>query len=218
MMFRLRSGLSFCLVGDQPVFLDLVRDRYFLLRPQLADAFRRICEGQSDDEADGQLLLRSALIEPANASSVIKPVRTPEARRKSPAMMTGRCSALEVAVALGTEWNVRRQIRRGHLPALVCRLKELKVRLPIAKTLDDALTSRTIRSFELAKFARSPADLCLSRSTALSLRLSRLGLGADLVMGVRLIPFTAHSWVQIGDTVLNDSPEEVSRYTPIFVA
>lgn len=37
-----------------------------------------------------------------------------------------------------------------------------------------------------------------------------------LVIGVRLMPFTTHTWVQEGTTVFNDSPEFVRQYTPIF--
>lgn len=39
-----------------------------------------------------------------------------------------------------------------------------------------------------------------------------------LVIGVRLVPFTTHTWVQEGSTVLNDSPEFVRQFTPIFFA
>jgi hypothetical protein len=39
----------------------------------------------------------------------------------------------------------------------------------------------------------------------------------DLVLGVRMMPFAAHAWVQDGDTVLNDTVDYVSAYTPILV-
>ncbi len=65
---------------------------------------------------------------------------------------------------------------------------------------------------------RSPANRCLSRSIALVQRLAQLGCAAHLVMAVRAAPFAAHSWVQVDDIVLNDTPEEVSRYSPIFLA
>ena len=42
--------------------------------------------------------------------------------------------------------------------------------------------------------------------------------GADVVLAVKLGPFAAHCWTQIGDQVLNDTPEEVARFTPILVA
>jgi hypothetical protein len=39
-----------------------------------------------------------------------------------------------------------------------------------------------------------------------------------LVVGVRLMPFTTHTWVQEGRAVLNDNPEYVGQFTPIFSA
>jgi len=43
------------------------------------------------------------------------------------------------------------------------------------------------------------------------------GLAADLVVGVRLNPFAAHSWVQAGSHVLNDRMDSVRTYTPVLV-
>jgi hypothetical protein len=64
---------------------------------------------------------------------------------------------------------------------------------------------------------RTAADRCLPRSIALALRLARDGLAAQLVIGVRTNPFGAHSWAQHEDEVLNDSVEEVLRFTPILI-
>ena len=47
--------------------------------------------------------------------------------------------------------------------------------------------------------------------------LRRAGQNAAWVFGVRTWPFSAHCWLQIGDAVLDDDPERVSRYTPIMV-
>lgn len=39
-----------------------------------------------------------------------------------------------------------------------------------------------------------------------------------LVIGVKIMPFTTHTWVQEGSAVFNDSPEFVGQFTPIFSA
>jgi hypothetical protein len=57
---------------------------------------------------------------------------------------------------------------------------------------------------------------CLQDSLALHQWLGRYGAGADLVMGVKLDPFAAHCWLQVGDIVLNDLPETVAAFTPIL--
>lgn len=57
---------------------------------------------------------------------------------------------------------------------------------------------------------------CLVRSALLMRFLQLRGLGADWVFGVRLWPFTAHCWVQVGDICLNDDVERLTSYTPIY--
>lgn len=46
--------------------------------------------------------------------------------------------------------------------------------------------------------------------------LSGIGCASTLVIGVRAEPFAAHSWVQVDQVVLNDTAEEVRRFTPIL--
>lgn len=58
---------------------------------------------------------------------------------------------------------------------------------------------------------------CLVRSALLIRFLRRQGLRADWVFGVRLCPFTAHCWVQVGEVCLNDDVERLVAYTPIMV-
>lgn len=58
---------------------------------------------------------------------------------------------------------------------------------------------------------------CLVRSALLVRFLRRQGLRADWVFGVRLCPFAAHCWVQVGEVCLNDDVERLVAYTPIMV-
>ena len=60
-------------------------------------------------------------------------------------------------------------------------------------------------------------DECLFDSLVLVEFLARHGLYPTWVIGVSTNPFKAHSWVQVGDRVLNDLPERVSMFTPILV-
>jgi hypothetical protein len=48
--------------------------------------------------------------------------------------------------------------------------------------------------------------LCLQRSAATALLLKRLGWAAELVIGIQLLPFESHAWVEIDRTVVNDKP------------
>ncbi|WP_374276057.1 lasso peptide biosynthesis B2 protein [Brevundimonas sp.] len=57
---------------------------------------------------------------------------------------------------------------------------------------------------------------CLWRCAVLDDVIDRAGGYADWVFGVRLWPFSAHCWLQIGDAVLDDDPDRISLYSPIL--
>jgi hypothetical protein len=48
--------------------------------------------------------------------------------------------------------------------------------------------------------------LCLQRSVATVLLLRRYGWDAALVIGVQMLPFQSHAWVEIQGAVINDKP------------
>jgi hypothetical protein len=67
-----------------------------------------------------------------------------------------------------------------------------------------------------SRFGRK--DACLFNSLALLDFLALHGLYPKLVFGVSMRPFHAHCWVQHEDTVVGDTLERVSEFTPIMVA
>ncbi len=69
----------------------------------------------------------------------------------------------------------------------------------------------------LRPFALTSHDRCLNDSLTLVHFLASQGLFPQWVIGVRVRPFCAHSWVQSGGVVLNDLPERVRAYEPILV-
>ena len=73
------------------------------------------------------------------------------------------------------------------------------------------------RYTRLRPFALTTYDRCLNDSLALIHFLATQGHFPRWVIGVRVQPFGAHSWVQSGDVVLNDLPENVRHYRPILV-
>lgn len=54
---------------------------------------------------------------------------------------------------------------------------------------------------------------CLQRSATVACLLRLRGIPAELVFGVRKMPFYGHAWVELGGRVLNDSPIVQTRYT-----
>jgi hypothetical protein len=99
---------------------------------------------------------------------------------------------------------------------------------PPIQALIDALPRRPVARLDSTRVAAVTAAFtrlmpwvpgqgaCLHRAFLLLFMLRRAGADAVWVFGVRTWPFSAHCWVQVGDAVLDDDPERVSRYTPIM--
>ena len=94
---------------------------------------------------------------------------------------------------------------------------------------------RLVRSREVNSAARSCSDsvdqlckamvlacvfypkrvLCLQRSAATTLLLRCHGWPAELVIGVQIVPFKSHAWVEVDETVVNDKPYMLEIYSPL---
>jgi hypothetical protein len=44
-----------------------------------------------------------------------------------------------------------------------------------------------------------------------------LSICPELVLGIRLQPFSAHCWVQHGEFLINDTLDRVRTYAPVLV-
>lgn len=217
MAATLRRDLSFCRAGNELVFLDIEKDRYFRLVGATAIEFDRFISASEPRTRDFPGLVKADIVVPAERPSPILSERLPIASRTSPALHRGPTRIGEIAIALISEARIRRALHRGRLHTIISGLKEPPDQKRVRAAPDDGKARRVIRAFELAKLLRSPANLCLSRSIALTQRLRTVGCHANLVMGVRASPFAAHSWTQFNDIVLNDTCEEVARFEPILV-
>ena len=108
-----------------------------------------------------------------------------------------------------------RAIRRGRLPLLVDEHRRAKL-LPCcaSKTATEQMAKRFLAVRRLVPVRPN----CLLDSLALVRFLRARSASADLVFGVKLEPFGAHCWVQSDDTILNDSIDTASDFTPVLVA
>ena len=212
---------SFCLIRGQPVFLDLRRDRYFGLDGVAADALRRLAAGEPagtvPQEALRRLLATGLFVASATPAEILPILHASPARR-------------------GVEDRDRPQKARWrYLPELLSDLLLVKAalarrRLPrLVEAHRAARQSPAPLGFErealrLVDIHRALRPLvpvrpnCLSDSLALSAFLRRRGIVPDLVFGVKLAPFGAHCWLQLGDIVLNDCLDNACDFTPILVA
>lgn len=53
---------------------------------------------------------------------------------------------------------------------------------------------------------------CLQRSVVGALMLRGRGVPAELVIGVQLVPFRSHAWVEVHGVVVNDKPRVQQEY------
>jgi hypothetical protein len=81
----------------------------------------------------------------------------------------------------------------------------------------DAMRLAAACYLQLRPFGLTTHDRCLHDSLTLIHFLATQRHFPRWVIGVRVHPFGAHSWVQSGSVVLNDLPERVRRYRPILV-
>jgi hypothetical protein len=82
-------------------------------------------------------------------------------------------------------------------------------------TSDDVMKLLTA-FFNLRTWFYSADQRCLFDSLVLAVFLTKELVPCTFVIGVSTKPFLAHSWVQIGETVLNDTAEHVQTFSPIL--
>jgi transglutaminase superfamily protein len=86
-----------------------------------------------------------------------------------------------------------------------------------AQLFDAEVARRATAAFiRLRPLVFGAQDRCLYDSLSLARFLSYYRQFPSCVIGVQTGPFGAHCWVQEGNVVLNDEPEYVRRFTPIF--
>lgn len=200
---RVDDTLAWCECDGRLVFLDVGSDRFFQLSPSREIAFRDAVgeAGTRPHHQPSMLPLRGPWRAPTHASQAIT---------------SGSFNLADIAAAIWLQRRVERRLVARTLYETLLGLRETQRNVVTGSERTEKL-HRTLRGFQHARVLRSAADRCLPRSIALALRLARDGLAAQLVIGVRTNPFGAHSWTQHDDEVLNDTVEEVLRFTPILV-
>lgn len=212
---QLRPEISFALVDDQAIFLDLRHDRYVALDDAAADAFAALRSdfgcGRSGEAA--KALLATGLFEssPMATKPVPAAITTPDHDLPD---CGSRPALLDVLRVWALSLRYRRAVRRQAIQTVIAKQRRLHAdRTERAGTAAPALVQRFLRARALVPIK----PVCLQDSLALRAWLAAHGAQSSLVLGVRLDPFAAHCWVQNGETVLNDAADRVAPYTPILV-
>ena len=88
----------------------------------------------------------------------------------------------------------------------------LRKRRSVQRQTDPTTLERISRSVDRAAAVYFKRAWCLQRSAACAYLLRRRGCPAQLVLGVRTLPFEAHAWVEVSGRVVNDRREHLQRY------
>ena len=213
MSLALRAGVSWCICARQAVFLDLDRDRYFCLPEALDAIFRRWVAGEAIDPAARDALIAAGVAEPG---CVKLPVAAayPAATRDLAAGVQGR-SFWKTLAAVAGQFRARRSLKRRSLASIVGDLASGAG--DVGTSSDEAVLRRIAAAFVTSGMLLRAADQCLPRAIAAARLCRRHRQEVALILGVRLNPFAAHSWVQSGDAVVVGDLEQVRLYTPILV-
>jgi hypothetical protein len=232
---RLADHVRFCRIGDQMIFLDLLRSTYFgMVGPHLAALSAVICEGAASTDTLGtpsNPLLQTS-ISRLRARKLLSDA--PDERpTRQPLTFTEAVTSLNIDDARGVvevDWRslfrlwratlvATTWLRRRSLANIADRVLALRMRHSAlaAEVSGDAMLAAVACYVRLRPFALTSRDRCLNDSLTLIHFLATQGLFPQWVIGVRVHPFGAHSWVQSGDVVLNDLAERVRHFRPILV-
>lgn len=198
-----RDALAWREIDGQLIFLDVAADRYFRLGSEQNRTFLDMIDQTG----------RERWHQPPDFP---RPLNWSPPTRTSRAIELGTFNLPDIAHSLWIQRRIERRIAASGLQSVLVETRRLLARRDRHST-KLAAADRSVRSFEHARLLRTAANRCLPRSMALAIRLASCGTRANVVIAVKLAPFAAHCWAQAGDVVLNDSVEEVQRYTPLLV-
>lgn len=223
MAFRLQNDVWFCQVGEHLIFLDIREDRYFRLPPSLEHGLISYMQGGPVSGADSTLarLLASgsSLTEfPMQLHTIQNPIRS--ALEQAPAKPDFQpAPMLEVAAVIASALlQLKTRSLKDVLARMRCyRRRRMSAAAPCTGETQTPQLIDAARSFNSARVYIPFEPSCLLDSIALCAFLSRRSMQSTVVFGVTCNPFSAHSWVQVGDLVLNDTVGNTNSYTPIGV-
>lgn len=235
--YFLAAHIYACPLPQGTVLLDLQRNRYFAMEARVATAI-----GLAAAPAFDQTAVATPLTDTwndsmaANAHSLIASnvlQTTPASARdfdpggidmhvartiddcggKAPFLHPHQLARFLLLCA-----RVHRDLRTRTLYEIACEIHAKKGRCAqIFRTASlPSLRTAIGRFRRLRPYAFAAHDQCLFHALVLMRYLIAQDLFATWVIGVRLRPWGAHSWVQYGSTLLDCTPESVREFKPII--
>jgi hypothetical protein len=229
--YALANHVFVCLQDEHVVFLDVRQDRYFALEAaqigELASLVRGWPTGTTESgrfagtietQVAAVLARRGLLTEVACAGKDATPTRfdapldeivaedftgTPRIHAGTICRFVAACTRAQLTLQFT---SFERMVFRAQREAAS------------EREFDRERARELIATFAfLRPYVFTSKDACLFEALALRHFLAGFGLQPRWVFGVQARPFAAHCWLQHEGIVLNDSLENVGRYSPIMV-
>jgi hypothetical protein len=207
------ANISWCRCAGQAVFLDLEGDRYFCLPEPLDALFQRWVAGEAIDR-DAHAALVAVGVAGADPTQRPQAVSFPIATQDLAHTGPSRAAWISMQAIFG-QLRAKHWLRRRPLAKILRDLPSPTA--PAVRSSEEASLQSIAGAFVTSAMILRAADQCLPRAIAAARLCWRRGLDAALILGVRLHPFAAHSWVQSGEAVVVGDLEQVRLYTPILV-
>jgi Transglutaminase-like superfamily len=222
-----------CVSGGHLVFLDLERDKYlcldleataallpclhgrsFVIRDAPPDCTNTAGVSQTLSELERRNLV--ALVPLGQATPSVEQIARPTRSISAPAGDEYHCTAVEACKVFFAVARSAVMLRWRTLAKTIAHVTERRNSAVVPSVAVGLETLEQRFASCRSRFWRP--DACLFNSLALLDFLALHGLYPRLVFGVSMRPFHAHCWVQHEDTVIGDTLERVSQFTPIMVA
>jgi hypothetical protein len=232
--YFLSNHAFLCTAGNHCIILDLKQDQYLFadgrrlcaLGPHL-DGWEHCTQTSSVDAVDPTPDVVGFADELATRG-----ILTIERRHGKPArplILSKPANALR-AVACSAGWPMARflhfwraascansRLKHESMESIVDAVQRRKHAASVRSSPFDFHRARVlVAQFDTLRPFFPRQYVCLFDSLALLEFLSRFALYPTWVFAVIPEPFEAHCWLQHGDVVLNDSVEEVTKFTPIM--
>jgi len=232
--YRLAAHVHGCFSNHGAVLLDLRNDAYVGLDITQSLALRDLVQGWprstqrgdvSESEAQAFALSlheRGLLAHNLARERPALPATLPPAERQLLPWDRMTCSHIRVGHVLAfTKALVIVALLLGtrSIFALVRRAQERRARNAHRPGVPDVWQAKALISafYHIRAFFYGNKNRCLLDSAVLMEFLASYSVYPAWVIGVRVVPFAAHSWVQHEECVLNGTPEYVRAYEPILV-
>ena len=217
MTLSLGPGVSFCFVNEIAIILSLRSGRYSALPPPTTEELRRVCSGGSVsaetlEKLDGAIRAGLFLLSEPNGTPLQPCGATAASRSRVYRQEAQMNSVLMSAVWHRVAATVALSVRRAD-----CVFKsrfEIGVRNTHEMTDDNGI-DRVCVAHRAINGSIGRHNRCLPTALGLASHLASRRIQANVIIGVRPSPFSAHAWVQLGDELLNDEPDAVKIFTPI---